>query len=139
MADVARAVEKLRLAEARLTRRRERAGGLIESDRMALLYILDRQRAAVPLTSTELGEHIGITSGATSTLLARLRAAGLVALVPYPGDLRRKLIVPTGDAPDADHDPVGSAVRLLASQLSEEEQDLVERFVLHVALLVGRA
>ena len=53
--------------------------GLHTSDATALLEILAAEERGTPLSPARLSERIGLTFGATSTLLNRLEAAGHVA------------------------------------------------------------
>lgn len=135
-ADLLRAVESLRLAESRLTRRREADRGPNESDRLALIYILDRADAGSPVTPGELGAHIGITTGATSSLIRRLAAAHLIEVQPYPGDLRRRLLVPGSRRPPSELDPASAAIRRLVTGLSAEERAVTTEFIAQVAQLL---
>ncbi|PWJ26325.1 DNA-binding MarR family transcriptional regulator [Branchiibius hedensis] len=52
------------------------SGGLYSTDAAAMLEILQAEEAGNPLSPARLGERIGLSSGATSTLLNRLEDAG---------------------------------------------------------------
>ena len=59
-----------------LGRRFGSAMGLHTTDATALVAILEAQDRGRPLTQSELSHHVGLTTGATSSLLNRLEDAG---------------------------------------------------------------
>ena len=61
-----------------LTRHLARALGVHATDAVAVAEILWAETAEQPLSPARLSERIGLTSGATTTLLNRLEVAGLV-------------------------------------------------------------
>ena len=73
------------------------------------LYALGVLTADGRLTSGELAERTGLTSGAATRLIDRMERAGLVRRAPDPADRRRVLVEPVpGALPDLDAalDPV---------------------------------
>ncbi|MFI7273768.1 MarR family winged helix-turn-helix transcriptional regulator [Streptomyces sp. NPDC049879] len=53
-----------------------------------------------PLTSGELAQRLGLSTGATTRLVDRLTASGAARRVPDPADRRRVLVESTGAVPD---------------------------------------
>ncbi|GAA2614833.1 MarR family transcriptional regulator [Paractinoplanes durhamensis] len=64
------------------------AAGLHHTDARALVEILGAQDNGAPLTQSELSHRIGLTTGATSSLLNRLEAAGHIERVRNHADRR---------------------------------------------------
>lgn len=135
----ARAVERLRLAEARLARRRQTACGPSETARAAMRYILERSDAGDDATPTEIAEHLGLSTPSVTGILQRLRGGGLITFVRNPDDGRSKHVVPTDRSTDVeDVDPLTAKVREFAAALSERESEHVARFLDAVADAVDR-
>lgn len=65
-------------AHVEATRHLAAALGVHATDAVAMTEILWAESAGRPLTPARLGRHIGLTSGATTNLLNRLEAAGLL-------------------------------------------------------------
>ncbi|MEJ2889445.1 MarR family winged helix-turn-helix transcriptional regulator [Actinomycetospora aeridis] len=65
-------------AHVEATRHLAAALGVHATDAVAAAEILWAENSGTPLTPARLGERIGLTSGATTNLLHRLDAAGLV-------------------------------------------------------------
>ena len=63
--------------------------GLHPTDWGALLTVVKADRAGAPLTLGELGEFLGLSSGATTALVDRLERAGFVRRVRDEHDRRR--------------------------------------------------
>ncbi|WP_328294035.1 MarR family transcriptional regulator [Kineococcus sp. NBC_00420] len=61
-----------------LTRHLARALGVHGSDAVAVAEVLWAEASGTPLTPARLAERIGLTSGATASLLNRLEDAGMV-------------------------------------------------------------
>lgn len=126
----ARAVERLRLAEARLSRRRQTECGPSETARAAIRYILERSDAGSDATPTEIAEHLGLSTASMTGILHRLRAGGLISFVRNPDDGRSKLVVPVDRSTDVeDVDPLTSKIRGFAEALTEREAEHVARFL----------
>lgn len=64
------------------------AMGLHRTDAHALVEILEAQDGGKPLTQAELSQRVGLTTGATSSLLNRLEAAGHIERVRNNVDRR---------------------------------------------------
>jgi DNA-binding MarR family transcriptional regulator len=128
--NAARAVERLRLAEARLARRRQTQCGPSESARAAMRLILERSDDGKHVTPTDIADHLGMATASVSELLNRLKAGGLITFTRNPDDGRSKLVVPVDRSTDIDDiDPLTSQIRSLGSGLTEREAEAVTRFL----------
>ncbi|MCJ1706374.1 MarR family winged helix-turn-helix transcriptional regulator [Microbacterium sp. VKM Ac-2923] len=126
----ARAVERLRLAEDRLARRRQSHCGPSENARAAMRLVLERADAGATVTPSEIAQYLGISAASVTGMLDRLHAGGLITFVANPSDRRSKFIVPfdRGTDPDA-IDPVTARIRDFAAELPHEAADHVAAFL----------
>lgn len=126
----ARAMERLRLAEARLARRRQSDCGPSENARAAMRLVLERADADATVTPTEVAQYLGISAASVTGMLDRLHAGGLIGFVTNPADRRSKFIVPfdRGTDPDA-IDPVTAQIRAFAAELPDGTADHVAAFL----------
>lgn len=130
------AVEEVRLAEARLERRRQASCGPGHSEREAMRFIADRADAGAPPTPTELARHLGLTTPSVSAIVRRLREGGLIATQRNADDRRSKLLVPASrTAPDT-ADALAPAIRAAAADLDPGEALRLAAFLAHVRDLV---
>ena len=137
--DAARAVERLRLSEARLSRRRQTDCGPSENARAAMRYILERSDESEGVTPTEIAQHLGVSTASVTGMLDRLHSGGLIAFLPNPRDRRSKLVVPFDRATDADDiDPVTAKIRAFATELSPEAAEQVAVFLERVREVVDQ-
>ena len=136
---VAAALEELRLAEARLERRRDAVHAPSALERSILRCIFDRADGGDPVTPSELAEHVGLTRPAMSILLRRMESGGLVVLRPHPADGRSKIVLPMSrnDHLDGD-DALTDDIRAVASRLSTQQADLVVGFLEDLREVVDR-
>lgn len=126
----ARAVERLRLAEARLARRRQTDCGPSENARAAMRLILERADEQVNVTPTEIAQALGVSTASVTGMLDRLHAGGLIAFVANPADRRSKFVVPFDRSVDADDiDPVTAQIRRYARELPPEIMGPVAAFL----------
>ncbi|MEU7314030.1 MarR family transcriptional regulator [Streptomyces sp. NPDC007083] len=105
------------------------AQGLHATDAAALAAILDAEE---PLTPGLLREHLGLTSGAVTACLDRLERAGHVRRSRDPADRRVVRLHYPSDARAAARGyfrPLAQATDRARSQLDEEEQRVVLRFL----------
>ncbi|WP_150953060.1 MarR family transcriptional regulator [Microbacterium testaceum] len=124
------AVERLRLAEARLSRRRQSECGPSENARAAMRLILERADAGATLTPTEIAQSLGISTASVTGMLDRLRAGGLIDFVANPSDRRSKFVVPFDRATDPDAiDPVTARIREFALGLPDDTAGQVAAFL----------
>lgn len=93
-----RIIEALRnhaIASTELGRRFGATMGVHHTDANALVEILNACERGVPLTQSELSQRIGLTTGATSSLLNRLETAGHIRRVRDSADRRIVTLQPT--------------------------------------------
>lgn len=99
-------------------------------------YAMSLLQQAGALTSGELAERTGLTTGATTRLIDRLERAGHARRKSDPGD-RRRVLVEHVPNPDLDIDAiVGPSRRHLAAVLSRytpEQVDLLFDYFTHAA------
>ncbi len=128
--NLARVAERLRLAEAGLSRRRQADCGPSENARAAMRFVFDRSDAGRAPTPSEIAAHLGISAAAVTAILDKLHAGGLVAIRPNPEDGRSKLVEPFDRTADADHiDPLTARIRDLAEGLTDREAERMSRFL----------
>jgi DNA-binding MarR family transcriptional regulator len=128
--EAARAVERLRLSEARLSRRRQTDCGPSENARAAMRYILERADDGEAATPSEIAQHVGVSAASVTGMLDRLHAGGLISFEANPRDRRSKLVVPFDRSIDlADVDPLTARIRDYAEKLSDEEARHVAEFL----------
>jgi len=128
--DAVQAVERLRLSEARLSRRRQTACGPSENARAAMRYILERSDDGESVTPTEIAQHLSVSTASVTGMLDRLAAGGLIAFQSNPRDRRSKFVVPFDRSVDlTDIDPLAARIREFASALSPSEAEHVATFL----------
>ncbi|MDZ8171983.1 MarR family transcriptional regulator [Microbacterium xanthum] len=128
--EVARSIERLRLAENRLARRRQNACGPSENARAATRFIFDMSDQGILVTPTEVAEHLEISTPSVTGILNRLRAGGLITFLPHPDDGRSKYVVPLDRDDDLDGiDPLTAQIRGLADTLSADQAAAVTAFI----------
>ncbi|MEA2377766.1 MAG: hypothetical protein QOD13_1673 [Thermoleophilaceae bacterium] len=96
------------------------------------LAALEHLSAMGGLTPGELGHRLGLTSGGVTALAGRLIDAGHVVRAPHPHDKRMRILrsTPEGDVHLAEHiEPVLAPANRLLAWLSDDESELLERFV----------
>ena len=71
-------------------RRRPFAALMLTSSQLEALFLLSH--AAEPVTPGLIAQRLGITAGAVTQLVDRLREAGLVEQAPHPQDARSRVI-----------------------------------------------
>ena len=136
---VAWALEELRLAEARLDRRRQgRAPS--SRERAATRYVFERDDAGDPVTPRELADHLGISASTASELIGRLVDDGILATRQHPHDGRSKVLSPMNrnDHIEGD-DALTDEIRVAVAHLSDEQAQGVRDFLEHLRELVDRA
>ncbi|MFJ3617781.1 MarR family winged helix-turn-helix transcriptional regulator [Streptomyces iakyrus] len=85
-----------------------------------------------PLTTGQIAELTGLTSGSATRLVDRLERAGLVERRPDPHDRRRTRVSLTARrAPEADAawDAPGDAFTALLAEFGDEELRVIERYL----------
>lgn len=126
----ARAVERLRLSEASLSRRRQTDCGPSENARAAMRFVLERADAGERVTPRAVAAHLGITPAAVSGILDKLQAGGMIAFEANPDDGRSKYVVPFDRSTDADDvDPLTARIRTEAERLEPDTAAAVAEFI----------
>jgi DNA-binding MarR family transcriptional regulator len=99
------------------------------TDFLALKYVLMSEE---PLGPARLGQLLGMTSGAATTLVDRLERAGHLERRPHPSDRRRKVLAVTVSTHERileELHPVASAVDEFASSFPPAELRVLRRFL----------
>ncbi len=118
---VARAVERLRLAETALARRRQTDCGPSETARAAMRMVYDSADAGRRVTPTDIAAGLGISTPTVTSILKRLRDGGLVVFERNPDDGRSKYVAPVDRTSDLEGiDPLTARVRELTSALDSD-------------------
>ncbi|MFF7681962.1 MarR family transcriptional regulator [Microbacterium sp. NPDC007973] len=126
----ARAVERLRLAEARLARRRQTECGPSENARAAMRLILERADAGARITPTEIAQSLAISTASVTGMLDRLHAGGLISFEANPADRRSKFVMPFDRDADPDAvDPVTARIREFALDLPTDTAGQLAQFL----------
>ena len=91
-------------------------------------------RQTGPITAGELGERVGLTTGAITGVIDRLEKAGLVQRTRDPHDRRRVVLELLSNAEHEQllsqlYAPMGQAVMQLVSSYSEAERKTILDFV----------
>lgn len=132
------AVEEVRLAESRLSRRRQAACGPGHSEREAMRFIAERADAGRPATPTELAQHLGLTTPSVSAIVRRLQDGGLISTRQHADDRRSKLLEPASRSSPESADPLAPAIRAAAARLDPAEAQRMADFLAHVRDLVDQ-
>jgi DNA-binding MarR family transcriptional regulator len=102
------------------------------TDWAALLAVIQGDRVGRPLTPGELGQCLGISSGATTAVLDRLERAGHVRRVRDDRD-RRRLTLHRAESATAllrtFSEPLDAAMDAIVVGYSGSELDVVQRFL----------
>src|SRR6478672_10121649 len=85
------AVDRLRVAEARLGRQRAGQSGLNDTDRAAVRFVSEFPGDAV--TPSMIADQLHLSPSSVTTLLDRLVAKRLLKVEPHPADRRSKRVV----------------------------------------------
>lgn len=134
----ASAVQELRQAEARLSRRRQSTQQRSATDRAAVRFIVHSTWEGRDVTPSELGQHLEISSASVTKLLDRLEASTLVSLRPHPADGRKKIIEPLNPADDPNvTDHLSARIRMICADLSPDEQAFAAAFLGRITAAIG--
>lgn len=128
--DLAAALTRLRVADARLARRRASDSGLSDTDRAAMRFVLECAERGTSATPSAIAAQLALSPAAVTALVDRLASGGFVTLVPHPDDRRSKHVVPSDRTADPDViDPVTARIRSLAGELGERDARVVAAFL----------
>lgn len=131
------AVERLRLAEARLGRQRAGETGLNDTDRAAVRYVSELGDRGIAVTPTMLAAQLHLSPSAVTSLVDRLVAKRLASLEPNPRDRRSKFVVVFDRTIDADElDPLTARLRALARALEPGDAAIIAGFLDEVTVAV---
>lgn len=136
-ADVAGAVEDVRIAEGQLERRRTMRCGPSATTREALRLVAAAADAGTPLTPSDLALELRLKTPSVSSILTKLTKHGLVSTMASESDGRRKHIIPSDRHLDVDAlDPLNGAIRALVAELSDDETAVVADFLSSLRMLI---
>ena len=105
------------------------------------LHALEHLEAAGPLRPTELGERLGLTSGAVTALIDRLETAGWVERRADPNDRRSLTVGLTPTAEAAGRTELGAYeddVEAAIARLPDTEREIAARFLAAMADVAER-
>jgi DNA-binding MarR family transcriptional regulator len=114
------------------TERWATAHNIHQTDVRALAELGQAQRAGTAMTAGQLGVAIGLSSPATSALIARLEDAGNIVRTRDPEDRRRVLLSASPQAQRgaaAYFQPMGDAVTAALANCSEEDMGAIDSFL----------
>ena len=137
--DVAKILEQLRLADAKLARRHSRQSAMNDTDRSAMRYLLERVDTQ-EVTPTMIARALHLSPAAGTALMDRLVDRGLIDIAPHGHDRRKKLVRPADRnlVPDQ-FDPLTTHLRSLAADLTGIEARTVGAFLNKVLAAVVAA
>lgn len=139
-AELVRLLQRHAVEAGRLGRTFAERHGLHPTDWAALLALVQAERAGRPLTPGELGDRLGMSSGATTAVVDRLERAGHVRRVRDERD-RRRLTLHRGESAhallSAFYDPLDAAMDDLAARYTGPELAIVQRFLAEAVGQVG--
>ena len=134
--DVVDALRAFASADAELGREFARSRSMHPSDAAAVVEILTAETHGRVLTPARLAERIGLTAGATSTLLNRLESAGHVVRSHDHVDRR---IVSLRSTPQIHHDaqaffaPVAAELDAVLSRYTAAQLEAFAQMVAHLS------
>lgn len=108
------------------------ARGITGTDVRAMAHLGEANPAGAPVTAGRLGKALGLSSPATSALIARLESGGHVTRERDPQDRRRVLLTASASAQRgaaAYFQPMGDAVTAALGECSEEETAAIAAFL----------
>ena len=106
--------------------------GLHHTDAVALIEIIAAEQRGEPLSQTALSQRIGLTAGATSSLLSRLEKRGHVTRSRVKDDRRVVTLHSTPEVHrtvDEFFHPLGVRLDEMTAMYPREVLDQIERFV----------
>lgn len=130
------AVGRYRYAAARADRARPAASRTSITEREALRFLRAAAAREQPCIPKQLGEHLGITTSSTTSLLDRLEASGFLTRMPNPNDRRSSYVqlVP-GTSDGNDTDPLAPRITALCAGVPQADAATIARFLTELAAL----
>lgn len=117
---------------------RERVG---HSDMAALMHIMEADVAGEPLTATRLQHLLGLTSGATTTVIDRLESAGHARRERGATDRRQVLLRYDTGAEEVGRRyfaPLGQQVAAVMTDYDDDQLAIIDRFLSEVVSVYAR-
>jgi DNA-binding MarR family transcriptional regulator len=130
--DLAGSLQRFGLARDRMRAALAKRTGVGATDLDALEYL----EAEGPLTQSDLGDRLCLTSGAITMLVDRLEHAGWVNRRPHPTDRRYTLLElspKAADASPAELDSYHQAIRTLVEAVPNRNRSIVAAFLREAA------
>lgn len=109
------------------------------TDLAALRMLIMREQRGSSVSPHQLASHLRISTASTTKMLDRLSASGHVERLPHPHDRRARIVVLTDESRRTFFRHFGehlAAMRRVAEAYSEEELDVVARFLEEVSRVV---
>ncbi|MEC5150043.1 MarR family winged helix-turn-helix transcriptional regulator [Cryobacterium sp. GrIS_2_6] len=134
--DVLAALRAFRAADAAMRERARAELAVNETDLVAIRHLIQREARRTPVSPKDLTAHLGISSAATSKLLARLTRTGHIRREAHAVDGRVQLIFATPAAHQEVRRALGGVHERMfaaAEDLEPSERHAVVRFLTAVA------
>lgn len=127
-----RAVRELAFVEHLRMHQFASATAMSPTDIRALLYLMERADAGVPVTPGDLCARLNLTSGAVTAVIDRLEQGGHVQRRPHPHDRRSTIVEHTEHAAEtgrAHFAAVAARMAAVHNHYSADELRLIARFL----------
>ncbi|MCV0336388.1 MarR family transcriptional regulator [Microbacterium sp.] len=126
--ELAREVDALRRADARLGRRLAAGRQPNETDRAAMRLITEAP-ADRPVTPRDLAGHLGVSTAAVTSVLRRLAERGQVVVSTHPQDARSKIVRPSLRDLHSPADEISRRVEGIESEFTPDQLAVISRFL----------
>ncbi|MEA1265091.1 MarR family transcriptional regulator [Microbacterium sp. STF-2] len=126
--ELAREVDALRRADARLGRRLAAGRQPNETDRAAMRLIAEAP-ADRPVTPRDLAGHLGVSTAAVTSVLRRLAERGQVVVSTHPQDARSKIVRPSLRDLNSPADEISRRVEGIESEFTPDQLAVISRFL----------
>ncbi|WP_426622278.1 MarR family winged helix-turn-helix transcriptional regulator [Microbacterium sp. As-52] len=126
--ELAREVDALRRADARLGRRLAAGRQPNETDRAAMRLIAEAP-ADRPVTPRDLAGHLGVSTAAVTSVLRRLAERGQVVVSTHPQDARSKIVRPSLRDLHSPADEISRRVDGIESEFTPDQLAVISRFL----------
>jgi DNA-binding MarR family transcriptional regulator len=139
-AELVRLLQRHAVEAVRLNRAFAEHHDMHPTDWSALLAVMQGDRSGTPLSPGELGQRLGMSSGATTAVVDRLERAGHVRRVPDERDRRRLTLHRAENAAAllaAFVDPLNASMDTLMIGYSGPELAAVQRFLAEAVGQIG--
>jgi DNA-binding MarR family transcriptional regulator len=139
-AELVRLLQRHAVEAVRLNRAFAEHHGMHPTDWSALLAVMQGDRSGTPLSPGELGQRLGMSSGATTAVVDRLERAGHVRRVPDERDRRRLTLHRAENAAAllaAFFEPLNASMDTVMTHYSGPELAAVQRFLADAVGQIG--